>query len=888
VSAAGWSLTIDGCPFELATQGVLAIPVPSGSADTADWPRGVTHAQGKLIAPEQSISYRLRPLEGEVECGSMSFTIEDPPYDFGADGVQNFFSWLTTRDEDEIASSTLAATITAAATSFTINNPSNIDANASQVIWIEGEAMLVDAINSGTGVVTVNASGRGYYGTRAVAHTVDAEQRYYPEVWASMPWVNARRVILWHVSIAGVPKPVWRGTATRPRLARDGVRYELQCEHLWTSYKALRIGTNSPMCRLRGYYRPRILATVWHQRGPTKTDQNEGITPTVHNTADSLAASLNENLADALDDAVNTPYSPESVQSSIRVMDGQLVLDVQATSVTYDVSAQLELGPAEGYVVYATSTNTSSSTRNAHVALVLPEAWVVSTVAVSGAGADIPIDRTDRLPASWTTTLDTQGAYSGMLHYTLRGDYSDEEWVYLNATGASPITESNATVGGPTFTGWLNYEPRKPDGPRRSVTRQARANGGAVVVDRALRMQLCVSVYHDHWAHGIAFAINDTTVAFSGVDSRDWDTTEIERDVVGVTGSRYASRIWIFDGSEPVRDWLVRQTVPNGACVTINGSRFGLTAFAPAAVNATTDLTITSADLAGKPEWHRWDDGIANTVHVKAPTFDMYVTDGRSAGRYGKTKEIEADLSECASLTDVDANPSMLASTMLARVLGTFSRPLHVLRLPLRWTLYDSVWPGTYVTVTEWLAPNGAGGRGNTAVIGQVISWELDIRAATVTVEVLALPTGKGYAPCCRVEAIVGAVLTIATGYLEETSSDYAGSNLSSYSGVTNDGGAGLFVAGDKIQLVRRGVTGTTTFSGTVDSVSTGTPSITLTTSPGATWEGYIAAGDVIDIRYDAYTTASIQAAQKRYAYVGDATTGKIGGTADYAPEWRA
>jgi hypothetical protein len=288
-----------------------------------------------------------------------------------------------------------------------------------------------------------------------------------------------------------------------------------------------------------------------------------------------------------------------------------------------------------------------------------------------------------------------------------------------------------------------------------------------------------------------------------------------------------------------------------------------------------------------KPTWKRFDDFPINRVEVSVPgVTNLGVVNQRSVDRYGIGRTVEVKLESLNRPEVVLDNPIALATQVFQRILGLYDRPIDVIRVPLRWSQRDNAAAGKWIKITDWLAPNGQGTRGNTERVGMVINHDMDYRSGTVWVTALCLRNTYGYAPSCRVASISGATLTIATAYIRGVG-DYAGSNTVQYSGTGNDGGTSKFVAGDKVRLVLWDTTTKTVESFTVQSVNVVAKTITLTASVPTSpynWPSLATTG-IVTLEYDEFATCTTTQRSK-YAFWGNATTGVIDGTATNNREW--
>jgi hypothetical protein len=231
----GFAVSFDGCPYVFATDGVQSI-----STTDPNYPDNATVLNGWLIGPNEDgastsrIETSLDIVNGDVSVSQLTVKLHDKKVSING-ALWNISTYLFTRDEELFPTAKLAASMTANATNFTILNPSNISSYIPGVVWIEQEAINCSAINTGTGIVTVAASGRGYYASIAKAHTVNAELAQYQEVFAAFPWINRRRMVFWETLGLGANVDVtsrWFGYANRPRLGNDGATFGIQAEHV--------------------------------------------------------------------------------------------------------------------------------------------------------------------------------------------------------------------------------------------------------------------------------------------------------------------------------------------------------------------------------------------------------------------------------------------------------------------------------------------------------------------------------------------------------------------------------------------------------------------------------------------------------------------------------
>ena len=269
---------------------------------------------------------------------------------------------------------------------------------------------------------------------------------------------------------------------------------------------------------------------------------------------------------------------------------------------------------------------------------------------------------------------------------------------------------------------------------------------------------------------------------------------------------------------------------------------------------------------------------------------------------WGQAPAVEIEAKGAIAMMLADKTPFELARGPLIRILGLWGMPSEVISIEVPHAYVTSVELGDVVSVTSKIIPDGEGHRGIASTrYGRVYARDVDLIGGTLKLQVLVSGADQvaGYAPAVRVQAIGGAgnkqvdatltyLLEVPLVVGDEFASDYAGSNLTGYTGTANDGGVSRFAVGDVVRFVRRDTTTDETEGGfVIDSVSPGTspPFVTLTPDPalGAyDWPAKVASGEMIDLIFDHYL--SVTTTQKQYAFIGSASTEELGG--DPLKEW--
>jgi hypothetical protein len=867
----GYAVTVAGCPQIFMTYGCEV--TDWDSADDA--PGEAQSVAGTLVDPSWRWDESCDPLSGDLQVGGVSFELEDAPDDDGNPRI----TYLGNRDESSIPSTSLAASIDENDLTLTVADGAALG-SFPQVLWIDGEALLCDSISTNT--VTVNAAGRGYYGSLATSHLVDAANNVMPEVFAAFPWFDYRRVVLWRVE-AGVAKPLWRGRIEdKPESSGGGdavgpARYSFRCEHAWTFQRNQPLGVPEAVCRLRGFHVRGIdLRISLGQAGTGFSSERYAYEKRVEKIYDTLKEALSasksnlyqhmgsyQSFANLGEPVVERSGIRWTVTTTFNTGNGALDISQRVAEQTASAAATQQTGT---YKIAEVATDG------------VPDALVYCP---SGMGV-YPIDRTEGLPSDWTAQEHDEGAsHRTLIDPVLRGDYSDAHAFELTPRSATdsadPVVDTNnAEAGGPTFRGTGKFLPRTPYGREHTAEYIATAN---------FLLRLTARVESSHFAYGIRRALEDTTFTRSGVDTRDWGWDGLQDVVDETTDRTWAPCRFYLDGSMAVQDVVTNRCALAGAGVAVgDGGKLGLISYAPPTFQTPVVATLTEADILGYPSFGRLD-GTRNAARLQGELVDLLVRDAHSIGRYRQTYEGSLRLVGLKFDAAASDNPTALASSVLSRYLSLWSRPRQTVTftLPLaEW--HETAVHGAWFYLTMWLVPNASGGRGVTDLFAKVIRRAVDVARGELTVTCLTYNAVHGYAPCIRVASIAGATVTADVNYIQtDSGTDYSGSDQSGYVGTPSDGGVSLFQTGMVCEIVKRDVTTYTAETGLViQSVNPGSRQITFTSSPTTA----PAAGEIWDLRFAAWNASGVTAAQKAYAYVGSRSAGVIAGTTTKNKAW--
>ena len=856
----GFCVAVAGCPYYFTTQGVSAVTFPAGETQT-----GSVIAQGFLETPRVSWSERVSPVDGTLDVSGFSIVLHDAVISTGPAAGFNLVSYLGTRLESDIVSTTLASSITAAATSFTVVDGPALD-SFPRTVWIEREA--IRCASRASNVVTVDTGGRGYHGSTAAAHTVDSTYSVYPEVWGSFPWFRGRKIVLYYVTDSGVASYLWRGYCQKvPRLTAEGGAMELQLESSWSRHRDLRLGVPDSMTRVRGFSQEAMNLLIAVNGGFAFGSRGYGQRTTHTETQDTLAEALTV-AEQLLRGAVSTLSVDVYFHAAI---EGNGVRMTATSATASTIACGISLGSRGDYV-----RDSETGTPRYTTAFVeyLPSALLKTN---RGVALEYPIDNVDSLPASFAPLDYAEGS----THHTyidpiLRGEYSDDEWFDLWAGDSTPVTSYNSSLGSPSFLGFGGFTARKHGVEDR---------GYISVLDRTLPLKLVTRVDATHFVYGLRRIVEDTTYVRSGAESSDFSWSLANR-IVGQAGASWSGRVWHLDGSQRLGDFCETQLAIHGCAMGMRDSKIAPIMLTPPGPLTTVAATITPTDLLAGTSFHFefLDDGIRNSAHVRSGAVDLIVNEARSIGRYGQQGTISLSLDGIDFDRSLADSPAFLASNVLSKVLNLLNKPARVVKFSVPYSAFRSVFLGDYVLISSAATvPDGTGLRGAADKYGLVIGRSVSLRNNTAEFECLLYDAAVGYGPCVKVESITTDTLTIATAYVN-AASDYAGSDESDYTGTGNDGGVTRFVAGMKCELVRFGNTTALREDCEVLSVDDSTPSITLNGAPTGVWATAIAAGEIVHLRLRSYTDTA--AAYRTYAFVGSDTAGVIDGTADKNQEW--
>ncbi len=885
-------LTVDGLQYALGTQGVTTFPTSTDSM----WTTGLTLLQGALVTPRGTITERARPLDGDLDVGGLTFEIREVTAPSGEASGLPWMTCLATRR----ASTLIHTQLLASSGTLGTTDPCTINVDSTAAFPSSGDAYIDRETVTYTGKTATTLTGctRGKYGSRNTQHIVDAASSLTPIVWGNWPGFEGRRVVLWYVDGDMVASCLWIGTIRNgPSLIdgdkpESGAMWSLQCEHIWNAEKEIRLGANGVAVNLTGFNAGSLTCSV------DPSDGNVFGSGSLRSGSDPLGETPQRSRDAAIQFhrnqlVANAPAwcsaqlvsDADSVTLSVRVTKANGVLGVWWPPVHAGITwGNLRASGAFGWRSVQDESRQANDTRTVEVTLGgIPRVaiWVPTFGTLT---TTQPVDNVSALPAAWTPASGGDATYLTTTQYVLTAEMDDRRLVL----------EPTATASAPATVTGLIREVSFTTG--RDIERTGyEAYGGYYIADPPT-LRLMARITSTRWLDTIRYGItaqNDVVNPVASVDARNWDWTNADRILALTDSDSSSTRVLYLDGSRSVGELLADQFKFQGVGLGIRSGRVCPFVFLPPVATDTPSASLTTADLLSKSTWGRNPDGIVNSVKIETDGGSLVINDQYSVARFGQSRQVSMGLTGSDDRRTSVSNPSDLVAQVFRRFLGLWNVPTFVRKVRVSLSRMASLWIGDYVTLTEWLTPDGAGSRGPTACTGQIIGKSI-VLGAQGYVELELLEYGVqyvyGFSPCVTVTDITAAVLTVenaSAAWTGSVCSDYAGSNLAGYSGTANDGGASLFVAGDKVKLIKRNVTTVVQETGlTVLSVSpSGTPgasTITLTTSPTT-----VVGTDYWDLVYDDYGNGTVlQAGQKLYAVVGDGTTRVIGTSTDPTMGW--
>ena len=831
----GFVLTVAGCPYTFSTGGLPAL-----SSSSPLWfggESGVEILDGWLEWPS-GWNERAKPLDGDLDQSAVTFKLHDATASAGVAAGFPVLTQLATRDSIHVTSTPLAVNLSASGTSVTVGDGALLG-TVPRWVWCEREAMRVTA-RAGD-VLTVT---RAALGTKAVAHEIIDGVRE-PEVFADVPWITRRKAILWGVGDDGVAVPLWIGFATRsPRLSDDGARFDLPCDPLWQVLAQAPVGDPDAVLRVYGYGRNGVSESSTSSPTIARIAVSYAFSPaTVYASANGVyrdLESVRERLTQELYDQTTTLLGTRLSHVSIQFVSA-------AATVTIDHTT-LFTGSFQLFGANANLTIVDRGARYTGIATV--EGLARSKYLVLNIGtSDFLVSTLAGTPASWAVTTTVDGGFTTHRIPTLRAALSKELWLVV--TG---VTATDVAPNGPTVSGSTEFLPRKA-GVEVPATATLTDSSG---------FNVCSRVRCDHWLDGLRYGASDL-LADASVDDFDWTTAS---DVRGMTAGLETGRDWLFDGRSTFGAVAIESCQLFGCTPVTRGGRIAFHVWRWPSARTEVDVALSASDVIGSPSWLTWDEGLANRIKVESEDLIIDATDSGSINRYGPGRQLSVKLlGRDTSQLAVD-DPVAFSQQILGRM-SLWADPLGVVKVKVPLRRINDLELGSVFTLTDWLVPNGTGGRGLTDKLCVVVAREVSIAErgeSGVTLDALLFPhVSYDYAPCGRVSSQTAVDTVVLDQSFVQSTAGYSGTDDTT-----------TFAAGDEVELIERDSTTYTSQLLTVASVNVGAHSVTFTTNINGTLSAAITAGTV-DLRYSNF--AAVQTTQEPWMFVGDDTTRVIDST---------
>jgi len=870
-----FAITIDGCLYAAASLGC-----PTSVTSSYDWPTGVVVLPGTLPAEsvgKLSWDESIKPTTGDLNVSGMTLAFDEAVATSGVANGRKVWSWMFSRRNREMRSAQINVNVTSTDTSITVASDPGFGTGA-QVIWIDREAINCSSYNAGTKRFAVAASGRGYLGTRAADHNADPANAFAPLVWDEFPNPQRRRAIVWMIE-GGVATPLWRGYVGRaPRLTSDGKRWELQLDHAWTTQQQRPLGPSKATTRLIGYQPETFRVTVGinDPGGGVATARYSAIIEaaatwpeTLDEVCQSIVDKLNAQLALAAPITGSVRYT---ISNNRPRFDSTLSTDhtLSVTGATARRGSRVPLEPGWS----ANSTRDGGSNHNAIARWGYPIRGAHFGL-IPGATNTVTIDDIAGIPTSGLVTANTDGVGITRVQWVLAGYDQDDYAFHLALTGVDTATRR---VGG-VF--------------RRSSVRGSVELAADALFTAVTPVSVAVRVESTHWLYAIRRGALSTAYGIGDqADPRDWSWDTADRVVGSTGGESSVSRVWVFDGSTTLGEFVKDASTLDVCPVAIRNSYLTFDVIDPPlesdAAEYTVDLTAGEGIHLSVPGYSTQPEGIYNAVSIKredAPS--VTVNNQTSIALYGISRPLEVEVKGAVASIVEGKSPFELARGMLSRVLGMWSEPVELVTVTVPYTAVTQAFLCSIVSVTSRVLPNGEGLRDQTLTVtrkGRVIGRALDAQSGTMRLEVLCFPHRvSGYAAAARVDSFSSNKVFLANMYMPEAST------ATNYAGTSSDGGASRWQIGDvvRFRVFDDALTGEEGGWEIID-VDPGAGSITLSADPsgGATdWVALLAGGALVEVVSDDYDASpAISTTQQGFAYIGSRTAGTLNG--DPLKEW--
>ena len=860
----GRCILVAGLPWAIVPAGQEVTAVTwTGDADGAWHVGGSPVCRSWLLmrsahdtgVPSLAWDERASPVQGTVDVGSLRFWLAS------ADDAPT----LTLGARDAQAFTRLAGDHSATATTFTVEST---DAFASSGAFHVGRERVT---YSGKTATTLTGCTRGTAGTRARRYVASgASHRVYAAgADERLPALTGRRCTVWlyRLSAAGVatdPTLVYDGRVAAGAGVVDTSAWEVVVEH---AVRALDTEGEAPTLSLYGYshgnlrrssavvveslplYCPLLVRWAYASNTRELTLTRDAADPDNGGWSESRERYLER-------------FNRASVAGSFGVtatLGARGNLRVDASDGTNDRRLTTHHGwlEAETYDPPDPGDTRATATTYAPPGIGMPRAclWMANEM-------PLPPSERSKVPATPTYPLSD----STVAFWTLTAKCTGGEMTAAIQDPADPAADPILSGFGVKVTGVTEVPEEDVPVSPWLITQPTTARVGLYV--RGAR-----------WWSALRYGVLDQVDGLRGTDqlsdSLAWDRIG---DVAATLDAHSTRRTYVVDIEAPFLDLLRNECRLNGLALATWHGRVSVCRIRETAVTEPRAASLTSGHLRrGEAATLReCTDGLATAYRLSlpAPSEDaITVVDAGAVAEsgMGDTIDAAAPLGMLPPGTDV-ATPALhdAVIAVASALLAPWVRPYQVAAWPGDLRL-AGLQIGDVVELDEWLLPDGQGGRGLSGKVGTVLGVRRDFDAGTVDLELrLSASAVAGYAPACLVSGISGATVTVdtvtlgAAGMADATNADGS---------PRTDGGASFFSPGSSVLLVEvDSESPTAPYAATVSSVSGAT--VTLSGSPGATWEGLAATAGKVMLVPDDWTTSTTD--QRRYAYVARASDGQL------------
>jgi len=854
---------IAGVPHLIIGDGVTVSSVVwTGDADAA-WHAGTTPTtRGWLDLPEITIEEKIRPVDGGMDVSSWTLRLAD--VDLAVTAL------LAGRDS--MPTATLASGFTAAATSIGVRTTAALPSSGTIHIGRERITYTGKTSSSITGCT------RGTAGTRARKYQLVAGatplKLYSGD---ALPSTLGRRVTLWALRFTGA------GEVTNPTLLYDGrigpgtrmsdagAAWEIPIDH---ASRALAEKVRPVSVYLYGYS---------HFVRPVSTTDDARVVPPTHTPMWARWYEANAGgelvmLGDRPGDPHNDGWSPSADEfmrrwnTESRALPSGMYFAQDATGYfvhagTAGNARRLELAYAwatPGFNAYPADSSDTATQARAYLAP-MTEACVFLFDKVHLDPQDIaliPADPTGTTGLSVRWALEVERDNGMLPKETVR--------VYIGQPVGSnlPVASYGVTgTRGPGDAGTQNF------GAELTLTKPTNA---------LLRVYVQIQARGVGWWNAMRYGVLQTVDELRGLDhvadSVDWDRVgDIARDAQPWN----AMRDYTIAPENAPLEMLRNEAALSGLMLATWRGRIAVARIREPGNAETATRTLVEADLrrGSLPTMREVSDGIISSVLLSMPPYRdkdfIRVVDATAVTETGAGAEIKATVPEGAVPSrGVGSNPELRTAVenIALGLIAPWARPYRSVVVPtdLRCA---GVEIGDVVNLTEWVLPNGSGTRGvagRAVVVGHRRTYRSGGRGRVDLILRVTNPRA-GWAPAYAVDSISGAVVTLDTVY-PENAAGFA-SAYTATGAARSDCGLEYLATGDKMRLVEVGNrTPASPLSVEVLSIDPVLCTVTLTASPGASWETLAtsAYGKVLMVPA---RHADAVAAQRFYVYIADGTT---------------